>query len=66
MLRYIIVAFVLSSLLVLSGCVMKEYDPKHPEEYSNFWNDEEHRKCSPAYPFSNDSRNRDRSGPYGP
>ena len=69
MLRYLIVASVLSALPVLSSCVYKEYDPRHPGEYSNFWNDEEHRKGSPAYPFTNgagDDRERGRNGPYNP
>ena len=66
MLRYLIPVSLLMGLLLLPGCVVREYDPKNPKEYSDFWGDEEHRKGSPAYPFTNDSRNRDRSGPYGP
>ena len=65
MLRNLIVAAVLAALPSLAGCAVKEYDPKHPEEYSNYWKDEDHRRDSPAYPFTTD-RERDRKGPYGP
>ena len=64
MLRYMIVASVITVPLVLSSCAFKEYDPQHPQEYSNYWNDEEHLKGSPAYPFTSGSG--DRRGPYGP
>ena len=66
MLRSFIAVSMLMWLFLLFGCVVHEYDPKNPKKYSDFWGDEEHRKGSPAYPFTNDSRNRDRSGPYGP
>ncbi len=66
--RYLIAVTLITALLPLSGCAVKEYDPRNPKEYSDYWNDEEHRKGSAAYPFTNDARGRDRGGmgPYGP
>ncbi|MDH4161113.1 MAG: hypothetical protein OEW15_00275 [Nitrospirota bacterium] len=38
------------------GCAYKEYDPAHPREYGDFWSDEDNRRNSAAYPFTNEYR----------
>lgn len=67
--RCLSVLFVPALFFLLSGCAYKELDPQRPQEYSDYWNNEQNRKASPVYPFTTNSREgqeRERKGPYGP
>ncbi len=40
------------SLIALTGCSWKTYDKDKPDEYHRYWQDDEHKKNSVVYPFT--------------
>lgn len=63
--RTICLAIVVICFLSGPGCAWKAYDPEHPREYSDYWNDRDNRRNSILYPFTDEARGRE-EGPYRP
>ena len=54
--RMVKLVLILLSLVVSSCGTYKPYDPKNPDEYNSYWNDNKNRKNSILYPLTDEYR----------
>ena len=50
--RYLVFTFLLA--LLLNGCAFQMYDPKKPDGYWHYWQDENNVRNSALYPLATD------------